>query len=247
MQIKIVNRTHYRDDDLRAFITAGIRAEGDPERAYTVTIGRRRHGGRNASGYAYYHSGRLTVRLPVSTVERDGSAWDAAHVKRKELARRARKMRKDYSNEYVRDFLERNRDRFGRDFTAAPRLRVVTPLPEVPPESVRDAAVTLVHELMHCRGLRHRDMPPGMKRCGGHDYPTPWLPAGLRIRAKDAPAEVPREDRLAALKARREEKARADLARWEKRLRLARTKVAKYRARVRGYERRAAAATGPKS
>lgn len=195
LRLKIVNRTHYSWQSLRAFLSAAILADGDPERAYTVTVTSiRRRGGWWTSGYAYYHSGTVRLRLPT----RDASG------------------------------------------------NLLAVLPE---RSLRDAAVTTVHELMHCRGLRHRDMPAGMKRCGGSDYPTPWLHDGLQIVAgKTQPAEhaaaagqTP-EDRRAALLRRREEKAAAMLARWQRRLRLARTKVRRYSLSVRRYERRRQAA-----
>lgn len=194
LSLAIDNRTHYSTQSLRAFLTAAILSEGDPERAYKVTVTSiRRNGGWWTSGYAYYHSGTFRLRLPT-------------------------------------------RDEHGGLLAGLPK------------RSLRDAAVTTVHELMHCRGLRHRDMPAGMKRCGGSDYPTPWLHDGLQIVAsKTQPAEhaaagQTTEERRAALLRRREEKAAAMLVRWQRRLRLARTKVRRYSLSVRRYERRRQAA-----
>jgi len=55
---------------------------------------------------------------------------------------------------------------------------------------------------------------------------------------------APEKPKISAAE-KREAKAISDLERWEKRLRLAKTKVSKYRARVRYYEQKQAATSSP--
>lgn len=55
-----------------------------------------------------------------------------------------------------------------------------------------------------------------------------------------APATPVTPPRMAAVIEQREAKARAAMERWERKLKLAKTKLAKYRAKVKYYERRAA-------
>lgn len=57
-------------------------------------------------------------------------------------------------------------------------------------------------------------------------------------------AETPTEKPVTGVVERRAEKARADLLRWERKLKAARNKVQKYRARVQYYEKRQTAAVG---
>jgi predicted SprT family Zn-dependent metalloprotease len=72
MKITIDNKTHWRSDHIRAFIARCMKVErpdlckrGAP--ALHVRIPYTRNGGDCSSGYAYYHSNRMTVRLPKNT------------------------------------------------------------------------------------------------------------------------------------------------------------------------------------
>lgn len=62
MRLKLTNKTHYDSLDLRRLISAGLRALGD-ERRYFVSVV---YGGRGSStsGYAYYNSGTIRLRVP---------------------------------------------------------------------------------------------------------------------------------------------------------------------------------------
>jgi hypothetical protein len=110
---------------------------------------------------------------------------------------------------------------------------------------VADLALVFEHELAHNAGLGHADMTDDVKWCRG---PVPTWASGF-LPADFAPAppkpKPSRAERLAALKFDRECAAREKLERWERRLKLARTKVAKYRLAVRGYERRKVATPKP--
>lgn len=109
-----------------------------------------------------------------------------------------------------------------------------------------DPAKTLIHEIAHTQGIRHGEMDRSLKRshCGGTDNrPAPWA-YDFQIRAKKADlpkTEEQRTERMKSLVATRQAKAEAALVRWERKLRFAKTKVAKYRRVVRGYIKRAEA------
>lgn len=109
--------------------------------------------------------------------------------------------------------------------------------------NLADIARTMLHEVMHWRGVQHRDMTPAQRHCTG---PIPDWADGLDLRlavVELAPA-IPREVKIAQLVERREAHARAMLAKNEAKLDRARKLVAKWRAKVTGYERRAAAKGG---
>lgn len=88
MRIKLTNKTHYRDDHIRAFLVRGIQAERPDlckalARPMNVRIVYRRNTS-GSSGCAYLHSHWMTVRLPKSTAMVD--KVDFAHVIAHELA-----------------------------------------------------------------------------------------------------------------------------------------------------------------
>lgn len=98
---------------------------------------------------------------------------------------------------------------------------------------LRDFAYVFLHELEHNLGLEHRQMRRSRKVF------TPWL-AGLVVRAKAEkakPAPLPAGERRALTREAREAKARQRLALWERKMRLAKTKVAAWRRKVARYDR----------
>lgn len=102
-----------------------------------------------------------------------------------------------------------------------------------PPETWTVAAL-IAHELMHTHGYQHGQF---------HDHDAEWrdFTAGLPERLPEMPERArPPRDLVAERRARLE----AQVARWERRARLARTRLATLRRRLRGYERRATRA-GP--
>lgn len=115
---------------------------------------------------------------------------------------------------------------------------------------LEDFACVAVHEMEHSLGLQHHEMLDG----GGHSRTTrlcrlspgarEWIHT-LQIRAKPKAPVLSRAERTTALLDKREAKAKLALATWERRLKLARTKVAKYKATVKRYDRRRAASPTP--
>jgi hypothetical protein len=88
MKIKLTNKTHWRDDHIRAFIQRAARDErpdlckrGAP--ALKVTVVYTRGGSQGSSGCATYHSNWLKVRLPKHGLP---DKIDFAHVIYHELA-----------------------------------------------------------------------------------------------------------------------------------------------------------------
>jgi predicted SprT family Zn-dependent metalloprotease len=82
MRIELINKTHWRDDHIRAFIARGMQAErpdlckrGAPAMHVTVVYARRhRH-----SGYAYFHSRTIRIRLPKENPDKVTFAAIIAH------------------------------------------------------------------------------------------------------------------------------------------------------------------------
>lgn len=88
MKIVLMNKTHYRDDHIRAFLTRGMQAERPDlckvgARAMKVEVVYRRRS-IGSSGCAYLHSHWMRVRLPkpIELVDKT----DFAHVIAHELA-----------------------------------------------------------------------------------------------------------------------------------------------------------------
>lgn len=110
--------------------------------------------------------------------------------------------------------------------------------PAMLPDYLRDDfAHVLWHEIAHTRGVEHREMTGGWDGCrrgGPRGAEVAWASA-LTIGRK---ADPKRRDR----KAERREAAVTSLAAWQRKLKLAQTKVRKYRAKVQRYERLAACA-----
>jgi len=90
MRIELTNKTHWRDDHIRAFLAKGMKDERPdlckhraPPMRVTVTYTRPRHElHHGSSGYAYYRSRTMTVRLPKENPDK----VDFAHVIAHELA-----------------------------------------------------------------------------------------------------------------------------------------------------------------
>lgn len=99
--------------------------------------------------------------------------------------------------------------------------------------NVTEVARVLEHEIAHNLGVTHEEMDEAVKYC---TQEVPWA-NGLELRAKTVKAAPTMEERIAA----RADKARAMLARWDRKVRLAKTMRAKWQVKVRYYERKAAA------
>lgn len=64
MKLTITNETRWQTRDLRAFIAAGLRAEGVEANGHWRVRVCYLRGGRGSSGYASYNSTRMCLRLP---------------------------------------------------------------------------------------------------------------------------------------------------------------------------------------
>lgn len=229
--MKLVNRTQYRDDDLRAFLLAGLRAAGSNGIGKTITIVYTRPGPRlraiaGAGERADAHAiGACGVARAMRRIDQDlaGAAYVSGSAS----------MGRRYKAGVTSAGLWKHRIVEGRSAT----LR----LPQPPiPLSIAAAALVWDHEIAHLRGVQHGDMPHDLRYCVG--APPVWS-AGLAIRMQEEPEAPPqpRAERMAALVVAREKRAREALARWERKAAAAARRVRELRARVRGYERRAAA------
>ncbi len=112
---------------------------------------------------------------------------------------------------------------------------------------VQDFLWLVEHELSHSRGVRHGTMRGSPTHKVHSIGRRPTWGEGLQLRLKSVKAKPTSADRVA----KRAAKVDADLARWERRLKLAKTKVAKLKAKQWYYLRRNAeeptlmAAKGP--
>lgn len=238
MKIKIVleNRTRWDDADLKAFLMAGIAHCGlDGEWHVSVRYSKGLNqvwqpAADRISGLGWFHRHRFQLNIP-----KDGGlepvAWAAALAKYKaELPQ----YNQAVSTGQIRCVSF-------REMLPVHKLPHI-PWDEIPETVIKQMARVLVHEVDHCRGLRHRDMRPIST------LPDEWA-TGLRIRAK-APAQPVKlsdaeraERRRAALSqvvTEREKHARAKVAEWERRLARAKTALEKWRRKVSYYERKAA-------
>lgn len=190
--LRVDNATNWRTDDLRALIAAALEADGIGAAGMNVRVVRARQQG-GCSGYAWYHSRSMVVRVPS----------------------------------------ENKRDPFLGDVLA---VRVTLP------EKWRDdLARVVMHEAAHCRGVHHAEMHGSLRRTHQARHCTDdrdvAFAAQFQIRL-----QRPKQKAARNVVAERAEHAAKMLAKSERKLKLARTLASKWRAKVRYYERRAAAA-----
>jgi len=105
----------------------------------------------------------------------------------------------------------------------------------------RSLAMTIAHEMAHCRGMQHRDMRDSPRYSFVDGWWERYAWANDLPLEKKAPKK--KKPRLTgeALAAERAEHFRGLLAQWETRAKRAATAIKKYRAKIRYYERRVAA------
>lgn len=116
-----------------------------------------------------------------------------------------------------------------RGHTTMLRAALRLPSPQhLAANTVERVAKVAVHEAMHLAGARHKDMTEEQRYCRS---PVPWA-ADLQLRIKEAPAAVPREERLAAARGDRLEHAQRMLAKAQTRLKRAATIEKKWKRRV---------------
>lgn len=221
--MKIINKTEWRTDQLKAIIDRVAKAELDPEvrKKFVVRIISARTA--SCSGYAYYHSNEITVRLlpPKQTLRRFEQ-----EVTKREITPEGNERVWFGKGKYVRKTIENgvNKPWF---------------------------ACVVAHEMAHARGMRHRQMLGaarytfrGVKEgattyrdyyAWANDYPVEPKPAKAKV---EKPAEV------VALKDYEHAKAKA--AEWSRKLSTARRKAREWKAKARYYEKKAAALSAEK-
>jgi hypothetical protein len=122
-------------------------------------------------------------------------------------------------------------------------IRMVIGQPGTVVDMARFARV-FEHEVLHNRGVAHREMTPHQRDC---DQSLPEWAEGLEIRLKPEPVKLSREDRAIHLRVQREMHAREMLKLYEKKAKRTATLLKKWKTKVRYYERlaaKAAKATG---
>jgi hypothetical protein len=130
--------------------------------------------------------------------------------------------------------------RVGRASIGGSSITLLVPRPGAPTcINAGVIAATMQHEMAHNHGLRHRDMEHGC-----HIGAAPAWASWHIITSRPEKPKKTREERTAALVEKREKLARDALARWQRRLKLAQTKVHAYKRKVRVYDARNAAARG---
>lgn len=215
MKLRIQNYTAYRTVDLRRFFTAGLRAMGATQ-PKTIEV-------RYLSGNLRRCMASLGTLKEMRVSDADGEP-----AKKWQLS----------EGRWIRMLIARppvlGHDGNGKPVELMHLGTGSAVLENVLGEPLRRFARVFEHEVLHSKGVGHREMTPSQMNC---DQPLPKWAEGLVIRLKE-----PKVKRSAAEKvAEREEHAREMLAAYERKQKRVATLLRKWRAKVRYYERRAAA------
>ena len=219
--MRIANKTLWRTDQLKAIIDRVAKVELDPEKRkrFVVTIISARTS--SCSGYAFYNSYGITVRLLPPKQKR---------------------------REFKQDILRREITPEGNQRLWLGNGRYVTETVENEVDKPWFACV-VAHEMAHARGMRHRQMcgSPrytwrGVKPGGttfrevyawANDYPVEVKQPKVKV---EPPAEV--------VVMKEYERAKAKAGEWSRKLATARRKAREWKAKARYYEKKAAALNG---
>lgn len=206
--MKIVNKTHWRTDHLKAILQRCAEMELEPakRRRITVTVvySGKRHDG--SSGCAFVGGTRARVRIPKGPRLPD-----------KRLVEHYRKIDAERS---LIDTLGSLLDRYLSGFDEAKSM-----------QSIKLAFASVAcHEFAHNRGMQHRQMPKQYTWAEGWKDYVAWA-ADMPLEVKTAPerktdAQEQRYSRVLQLKAQ-----------WEAKLKRAQTAIKKLRTKERYYER----------
>jgi hypothetical protein len=122
-------------------------------------------------------------------------------------------------------------------------------LPRTPPSDLErfrlDFLWLVLHEVAHNAGLSHHDMgiaSPLYRVFGAAEAPHDMKDLTIRWEKAQPLTEEQRVERRSTSVSKRAAKVDADLARWERRLKLAKTKVSKLLAKQRYYQKKLTAA-----
>jgi hypothetical protein len=109
----------------------------------------------------------------------------------------------------------------------------------------RELAAVIVHEMGHLRGLEHRDMRGAARWTFVGTSREAWLEhhAWVSMFQLRPRPPVSKPERIVGIQLveQRRQRAEAGLARWQMKAKRATNAIRKYRARIRYYQRRAAA------
>jgi len=235
LKLHIQNDTPWRTADVRAIVSGACRAVAARHRKRVRVVNARtmRLSGYATLGSRRFEAAHVTLRVPSPTVIRKALASEVG----------------TWVDSLIRALYEPSDPALAKDwagpqyvapawgYTGSGNERVL-PYLYRRIEVAADSALRLparlaalaVHELLHSQGAQHADMTKAQRAC---EIAVPWA-AELPLRAQSRRAGPDRH----ALVERRAAHARAMHARALRRLRLARTLEAKWRARVRYYARR---------
>ncbi len=181
MKIQIINKTTFRDDDLRAIMRVACKCAGVAAKkvVFRVSPGKLHIRGRATlpRQRTALIWGTCTMRIPPFRLWGPGRHGEREHTER---------------------------------------------------EWITEVCQVALHEAMHLAGVRHKDMTEEQHYCR---MAVPWS-AQMQLRTKEAPATVPREERMAADRSNRLEHAQSMLRKAETRAKRANTILKKWERRV---------------
>ncbi|NIR14587.1 MAG: hypothetical protein GWN86_11860, partial [Desulfobacterales bacterium] len=111
---------------------------------------------------------------------------------------------------------------------------MVLRLPHPGKMDFKDFILTFEHELAHNLGVKHDEMEAGTYLCQG---PLPKWAEGMTLGVKKPKPKPTMDDKVQ----KREEHVRRMVERWERKLKLAKTKLAHWKRKLKYYEGRKAA------
>jgi hypothetical protein len=209
--VKLQNFTAFRAVDLRRFFGAGLRAMGA--------------------------SSNKTIEVRLRS-----RRWRCSRARLGEVVELSATQRY-----YITDITHDQRFYDGESSHAAKRvwrvreagwIRMVLDVDADGAVDLRSLARVFEHEVLHSKGVTHADMTEHQMQC---DLPLPGWAVGLEVRREPAAPRLTETERSAKRAQDRESHCRAMLATYEQRQKRVAKLLAKWRARVRYYERRAAA------
>ena len=229
--MKVKNETHWRTDDIRKMLAACIKHEGlGLDEGWRIRIYYTRRCN-NVMGYAYYDSRTFKIGLPrrikVRDVEKDAGGWN--YIRSDDTfesgeAQGYAATEDDIPADATKKWkIDKHTDRW-------------TDPVELPADVVKRFAQVTIHEIGHCKNLRHADMPPS--RTINVDFAE-----GFVVRKKASALPKPPVDREAKAREtldRLEELIEKEEKRHAKAMKALKTRRTKARNSVRYYDRKAA-------
>lgn len=213
--MRLINETRYRTEDLKSFFAAGLKAMG-AKSDKIITVRYTRPG---------KHRRRVSENPECASDHHAASyASGRAHLGHTAVV---------------------GKTKLGlpkRKIIEARHMIMLMPPPGIP-INYRDLALTFEHEVLHLKGVQHREMTQDQMYCRGPmpDWADSWNGC-IELEPEPAPmSPEERETRRKELVEQREAKARTKLEHYESKLKRIQALCKKWRTKVRGYERRAAA------